>query len=1525
MARQSITISRATYVASAKYLITASFGSDLSAEFGDDKENTAAIELTQFIYFNGEVRLTLGRELSSMWEKSDIALTLAVAGSQVTIPGPDSTLTKTRDSTAGYQFAVTAGTATAVDTWLRAYGAANSTQRAAMTLTFDDGAVDAVRGAVEATAGAPTVTVNGRAIVKVRGSVEATAGSPTAAVGTPVTRLRVNSGGVEATAGAPTVSVSGRAIRPTVPIVTVTLAAEAAEQTVYRARPIAPGRAGGWTVSNAVGVTKIAAGKGIKSVMRDAGTGVVTITYTDDTSDDFTIADGTSISKVARDDATGVVTFTFSDSTTATFTVPDGDAGNGIKSIARNDTTGVVTVTYDDDSTDTFTVQDGAKGGLSEWIYRGTTTNTKPAAPTTSTAEDEKEDHVPTGWDDDPVEAAYVWVSKRKRATGTDAFGKFSTPAPFRGAPGPRGIAGTIWHYVTAAPLTSLGNNGDFAIVTSGAGLGDVYTKAAGAWTKRANLKGADGSSGGTWLTGSDAPDDANGDDGNYYFKTGSDLNAGSIYRKSGGKWGLLFDIDGGDIATWLTGAGAPGSTTGEKGDFYFRTSNGFVYEKTSATVWTYRADITGPQGPAGGGISPAYQSVVWRSRNDGTTWAPPDTKQVRYVRFNGVQGVKDGLTLAFEGSVFEDGEVSARSITAIPDGITVDYVDEVDSEFAFRQLVNITHTDSGAEATIAFDALLLTAGGADPTVPRLEATPSGLSLAEGRSATISVRFTAPITADATVTATSSNSTALAISGGASKTFTPANWSTGQTWTITAASDPNADETREKITFRAVGGATTRRDVSVFLSDQTRQDFEIDDRIVEVTEGDAVTIKVRLLAEPSGSVVVTASVPTSASQRIRLTGATSRTFNASNYRSYQNFTVQGIRGGSGFNVNLTASGALTGSDSVWVVVHKLPPDSATTTAPTLPAAQTVPEAWVPWWYLPFNGADPDYANAIDATAFAFTMLAGSAAQGESIENYEAQFQILFTAADSVRTNSSTNAVAGDDGTVVIHFVTPQIYRTSGDTRQRYPASVQVRARGRMLTSGGVTAWTRWAWVPDDDHDTPTLQIHPDDLADDTTEPVRQFQVDNNYPEPDYAIRTVDFSRRAVREGQTQTIRVRLEGKPPDNVEVDASVHPNAAGSVSGGPVTFTPSNWNTYQELTFAAGTVSVSTDTAVAITAKMPIDGTSTDIDTKWWFGIVLDFQGPPAKPAKPALYGRQTSPRWSIDFTAPVSGAAIDGYDFEFTRWTFRSGESLWRPTTTTQIVSTTSTDEYWDGAGANFSGASVRVRAKAGSLVGPWSDISELALTQTNRYTRAPAPTVTYRASGNTVLMAVSWTRQEATLNIDIQEGNESAAVVRGLLADRSFSYFLANGGTRYRVRVGSGPAGVWSAWGTSPTTPAAVQAAPSAPTLAVVGTGELGSVQISAIDDRGSAVWQIQIENRQTVEFDGSVFTGDWSAIGQSGNGVAGGTRYVPDTPAVGSRIAGPHYAQADVEYRIRIRNVGGWSTFSNIVSAPYGGI
>ena len=57
---------------------------------------------------------------------------------------------------------------------------------------------------------------------------------------------------------------------------------------------------------------------------------------------------------------------------------------------------------------------------------------------------------------------------------------------------------------------------------------------------------------------------------------------------------------DGAPGSVWRSGSGAPAGGLGIVGDWYLNTANGDVYEKTGASAYTLRDNLTGPQGEPG-------------------------------------------------------------------------------------------------------------------------------------------------------------------------------------------------------------------------------------------------------------------------------------------------------------------------------------------------------------------------------------------------------------------------------------------------------------------------------------------------------------------------------------------------------------------------------------------------------------------------------------------------------------------------------------------------------------------------------------------------------------------------------------------------------------------------------------------------------------------------------------------------------------------------------------------------------------
>ena len=167
-----------------------------------------------------------------------------------------------------------------------------------------------------------------------------------------------------------------------------------------------------------------------------------------------------------------------------------------------------------------------------------------------------------------------------------------------------------IWYSGSGAPSSGTGLDGDFYLRTSNS---DVYKKASGAWSVLLNIQGAagangsngaSGTNGATWYSGSGAPSNGTGADGDFYLRTSNS----DVYKKASGAWSVLLNIqgaagangsNGANGAIWYSGNGAPSSGLGANGDCYLRTDTSQIYQK-SAGSWTAVLYIGGPQGPQG-------------------------------------------------------------------------------------------------------------------------------------------------------------------------------------------------------------------------------------------------------------------------------------------------------------------------------------------------------------------------------------------------------------------------------------------------------------------------------------------------------------------------------------------------------------------------------------------------------------------------------------------------------------------------------------------------------------------------------------------------------------------------------------------------------------------------------------------------------------------------------------------------------------------------------------------------------------
>ena len=238
------------------------------------------------------------------------------------------------------------------------------------------------------------------------------------------------------------------------------------------------------------------------------------------------------------------------------------------------------------------------------------------------------------------------------------------------------GAAGAVWYNGSGVPSGGLGIDGDYYLRTSN---GDVYYKATGSWSVVSNITGPTGATGATgapgavWRSGSGAPSNGLGIDGDWYVNTDN----GDVYFKSGGTYSIVLNIHG---SIWRVGSGVPSNSLGVNGDWYLNVDNGDIYYK-AAGAYTLQSNLTpkaslsiiwqgdalpAALGPAGGvwrvpyinGVSKTYnmQRLVLRLEvpAPSTVSNPTTTVKVQYSAGGGAFSGTDIATLTAGAGVYE-------------------------------------------------------------------------------------------------------------------------------------------------------------------------------------------------------------------------------------------------------------------------------------------------------------------------------------------------------------------------------------------------------------------------------------------------------------------------------------------------------------------------------------------------------------------------------------------------------------------------------------------------------------------------------------------------------------------------------------------------------------------------------------------------------------------------------------------------------------------------------------------------------
>jgi uncharacterized protein (DUF1800 family) len=179
-----------------------------------------------------------------------------------------------------------------------------------------------------------------------------------------------------------------------------------------------------------------------------------------------------------------------------------------------------------------------------------------------------------------------------------------------------------------------------------------------------------------------------------------------------------------------------------------------------------------------------------------------------------------------------------------------------------------------------------------DPGVIAIQTSAATLNVNEGASAQFGVRLASAPASNVTVNvARLSGDTDLTVTGGATLTFTPANFGAFQNVTISAAED--GDMANDAAVFRASGTNLTSADVAVtgVDNDVPIQILTNLIRTLPVIENSTAQFGVRLASAPTANVTVTVARLSGDADLTVATGAT-LTFTPANFATLQTVTIR---------------------------------------------------------------------------------------------------------------------------------------------------------------------------------------------------------------------------------------------------------------------------------------------------------------------------------------------------------------------------------------------------------------------------------------------------------------------------------------------------------------------------------------------------------------------------------------------------------------------------------------------------------
>ena len=488
---------------------------------------------------------------------------------------------------------------------------------------------------------------------------------------------------------------------------------------------------------------------------------------------------------------------------------------------------------------------------------------------------------------------------------------------------------------------------------------------------------------------------------------------------------------------------------------------------------------------------------------------------------------------------------------------VTVSAAQDAD---AVNDAAAITHAVDAASSANEFDAVSI--AGVAVTVTDDDAgvsvSETTLTVAEGNSSTYTVVLDAQPASDVVISVTKSGSPDVTVSP-ARLTFTPSNWSTAKTVTVSAAQDTDAVSDAASIAHAVVAAESadefdpvTIDKVSVTVTDDDAG-VSVSETTLTVAEGGNATYTVKLDGSPSSNVVITV---TSGNTDVTVSPAR-LTFTQSNWSMAKTVTVA------------AAQDADAANDTAAITHAVVAAGSADEFDPVTIAGVTV------------TVADDDARLVLDVSKLKMNEGSSSAAYdvklgGQPTGNVVVRVTVSGSSDVAVDTDGRTN---GDQNTLTF---------TNGnwDTGQL----VRVRA-------------AEDADAVDDEASITHAVVDADsaDEFDAAPDAVRLVTVTDN----DAGV-TVSETTLTVAEGGSATYTVKLAAQPASDVVITVSSG-NTDVTVSPATLTFSSSNWATAQTVTVRAAQDADAVNDAASITHAVVAASSADEFDDATIAGVTV------------------------------------------------------------------------------------------------------------------------------------------------------------------------------------------------------------------------------------------------------------------------------------------------------------------------------